>query len=281
MGRRCRAPRSCRPASPSWYGVRLLSSAPRFDFDTGRLLKVLDKTLAAMQTPAEPGERARSGRPVGEPPAARRADRPSAERAGPSEPPAPPPPTTEPPRATRRRRGLLIAGGAAALIAAVLAIAVVFGGGDDGGAGPGVPNTIPLEPRAGPDGMAIDGDVMWVTDQAQDVLWRVDVERNKRIDGPIDDIRLVNPDGVAAKDGTVWVANSDFVSMVTRLQVRDDGTVSPKKNIVIEPKGSTRPEALALGSRWLWVTTNSGHLARIDPVSATPGPPIPIGKGTV
>ena len=56
-------------------------SPSRFDFDTGRLLKVLDKTLAAMQTPAEPGERARSGRPVGEPPRGR-AGGPSIGRAG-------------------------------------------------------------------------------------------------------------------------------------------------------------------------------------------------------
>ena len=49
-GHGCRAPVNCRPAWPSSCAARPWSSPARFDFDTGRLLKVLDKTLAEVRT---------------------------------------------------------------------------------------------------------------------------------------------------------------------------------------------------------------------------------------
>jgi YVTN family beta-propeller protein len=274
-------------------------SPSRFDFDTGRLLKVLDKTLAAMRMPAERGESGPSARPadearlagpahrlptervgIGEPPA----PSPTSERALSGEPPAPPPPTTETPSAPRPRRGLLIAGGAAALVVAALAIAVVLGSGGDGGDGgggdgdEGKPSSIRLDPNAGPDGMAIDGGVIWVTDQNKYVLWRVDIEKNKSL-GTIPGTHLSNPDGVVARDGTVWVANGDSGS-VARLEVSDDGTVTKEESFVIEPEGS-KPESLAFGGPWVWVTTNTGDVARIDRESRESGDRIPVGENTV
>jgi YVTN family beta-propeller protein len=124
--------------------------------------------------------------------------------------------------------------------------------------------------------MAIDGDVMWVTDQNKDQGWRVNIETNKTIGKPIDEVGD-QPDGVAAKSGTVWVANSD--DSVTRLKLSDDGTVTPKNIDLEDPK--TKPEGLALSGQWVWVATNESYVARIDRASATLQAPIEIGKGTV
>ena len=55
-GRGCRMPKSCQPASSSWCAGRRWSSSPaRFEFDTSRLLGVLDWTLADVRTASDDG----------------------------------------------------------------------------------------------------------------------------------------------------------------------------------------------------------------------------------
>ena len=79
-----------------------------------------------------------------------------------------------------------------------------------------------------------------------------------------------------------WRTAADSPSRVTRLQVSDDGTVTKKQNIVIPPQGSAKPEDLALGGPWVWITTNTSGVARIHRESNELGAQIlPIGKTTV
>jgi YVTN family beta-propeller protein len=194
------------------------------------------------------------------------------------------PPTTAPPlggRPQRPRRPWLLAGiaGAAVLVLAGLAVAGVFGGSDEGNGGesgdgaPRVSATIPV--GGGPDGMAVDGNVLWVTDQVENVVRRVNVKTNKTIGSPIPVGR--NPDGVAAERGTAWVANIDD-GTVSRLETVNDGTVRQAGKVFL----GGRPEGISLGKQLVWVTTGpQGTVARIDRAQATAlNPPIGMGSNT-
>jgi DNA-binding beta-propeller fold protein YncE len=255
----------------------------RWRYDIGRLIVALEELLDT--SPAPPG----AGHPEpiaphpGPPPeAATLEPSPVAEPAPP--PPAPPPPPTPHAPPPRRRRLLAAAAGAAALILAVVAIALVAGGGDspdagaDGETQPRVTDRIRLGPGAAPDGIAIDGDRMWVTDQERNVVWPVDTST-----GDVGDPSEVgtDPDGVAAANETLWVANVDD-SSVTRLELSADGAVTGSQDLVVKPAGVTRPEGLALSEQWVWVTAGrTGDVARIDRASGTFGDPIHIGADTV
>jgi YVTN family beta-propeller protein len=209
-------------------------------------------------------------------------------QAPPTQPPATPPlPPAAPgqPAAPPRRRRLALLIALPVLVVAGVLSAIVLGGGSgdesggggggggDGSSGPRVAETIKL--GGGPDGMAIDGNVLWVTDQEKNVVRRVDVETNKRIGRAIPVGN--NPDGIVPDGDKVWVANIDD-GTVSQLQESGDGTVTEKKTVTV----GGLPEGLALGDEWLWVTTGTnGKVARVDRASATALDPIDIGKNTV
>jgi serine/threonine protein kinase/DNA-binding beta-propeller fold protein YncE len=209
---------------------------------------------------------------------------PSAAEAGSA---APPP---APPREPRRRRAPAIAfGGLLVLgaVAAVLAVAGVFSGGDQeqppatptGGDAaeepaeqtppertpPKVVATIPA--GEGPDGIAVDGNTVWVSNARGNTLTRLDANLNSAVG---DRIPVgTNPDEVEAAEGVVWVSNTD------------DGTVT---RVDVEPGEQTAvtvgagPEGLSLGEQLVWVANgDSDSVSRLDRAAATVlEPQIPV-----
>jgi serine/threonine protein kinase/streptogramin lyase len=237
---------------------------------------------------AEPDVTAASPPPVAEPDVTAASPPPAAP------PPAAPPPAASPPRAAgppvsqppqRPRSTALPIALAALLIVLVvggLAIAGVFssgGGGDgdqaatdggsngdgqDAGGAPRVIKTIPA--GDGPDGIAVDGKRVWVSNSRANALVRLDSDINQPVGGPI--AVGANPDEVEARDGVVWVANTD------------DGTVSrveddAQKTFTV----GAGPEGLSLGDKFLWVANgNDNSVSRIDLSSGEVLPPIPVGN---
>lgn len=258
----------------------------RWRYDVGRLMGTLEEVLETAAVTVPPSDKA-----IEEPPRAPAQVEPVATApatqtdAGVTEPlerrePAPPRPPTEGPRSSRRRWLPAAVAGAAVLVLAGLAIAGVFGGGDggDGGEGGGGPPRVSdtIDVGAGPDGLAVDAGVVWVTDQVENVVRRVDVATDKTIGKPIPVGQ--NPDGVAVEGGTAWVANIDD-GTVSRLETSEDGTVTQRGTV---PLGG-RPEGIALGKQLVWVTTGSdGSVRRIDRASATAvSGPLGIGRNTI
>ena len=224
--------------------------------------------------------------------------------AGPTEPAAalartfqaPSPPSARPaeaPAARGRRRGVVG-------LAAVLALGAVAGaivltgafGGDEGkeAATKGGEQTVAVEEPAdepaetpaapkvvaeipagdGPDGLAVDGGIVWVANARGDALTPIDATTNKATGDPVPVGH--NPDGVAAADGVVWVTNTDD-GTVTRIETDKKQGDSTTVSVGAEPEG------IALGDRFVWVA-NSGDatVTRIDRASATVvGAPIPVG----
>jgi YVTN family beta-propeller protein len=264
----------------------------RWRYDVGRLVDALAGLLSDTQAPLpEAGERAEgSRRPPGQGETAATVvaeptDAPPSERPAPgrrfarSGEAAPHPPDSRAPPPTRR--WLPIAAGAALVALVGVAIALLAGGGDDGngqggdgGQGPRVSATITV--GGSPDGMAVDGDLLWVTDQEKNVVRRVDTATNDPVGRPIP--VGSNPDGVAAEDGIVWVASLD-AGTLTRLQLSDDGSIARRGTVDLEGQ----PEGVSLGKQLVWVTTGPrGAVARIDRASATAvGAPIDLGLNTV
>jgi YVTN family beta-propeller protein len=199
---------------------------------------------------------------------------------------APPPPETPafPPGAPsplpQRSRALPLAfGGVLVLgvVAALLAVTGVFSGddkpsgngsfSDQGSAktsGPRVLKTIPA--GDGPDGIAVDGDTVWVSNSKGNTLTRLNAATDKHA-GPAITVGR-NPDEVEARNGVVWVANTDDGN-VTRLEG------SSLKTFQV----GLGPEGLSLGQQFLWVANgDSDSVSRIDLASGTVEPSIPVGS---
>ena len=184
------------------------------------------------------------------------------------------------PGAPRRGALLAAAGGVVVLVVGGLAVAGVFGGngGGAGGSGNDRPEpqvTATIDVGGGPDGMAVDGGLLWVTDQDESVLRRIDIASNRPTGDPIP--TGANPDGVAAQDGTVWVASADD-PRVTRFEVEGDGVTQTG---AVDLPGL--PEGLSLGEQLVWVTSGpSGTISRVDRAETTAvGEPIDVGSNVV
>jgi serine/threonine protein kinase/DNA-binding beta-propeller fold protein YncE len=212
---------------------------------------------------------------------------------GPTRTPPPAPPAASPPappaERPRRRAAPLVVAGILALgaVAGILAAAGIFSGdgenesppaGDGATAADGdEPRNTP--PRAvatipagdGPDGIAVDGDVVWVSNSRGNTLTRLDPESNEAVGDPVPVGR--NPDEVEAAEGVVWVANTDD-GTVTRLEADPD----PGAQTAIQVGAG--PEGVSLGQQLVWVSNgDSDNVSRIDRASATTvGSPIPVGN---
>ena len=216
--------------------------------------------------------------PAAQPPAAQ----PPAAPPPASPPPASPPPVSPPPPEPARSRALPIALGLLAVgaLAGVLAAAGVFSGDgekDPGGSSfsdsptdappkSGAPKVLKtIAAGAGPDGIAVDGTTVWVSNSRGKALTRIDTETGKRIGEP--EPVGTNPDEVEAADGVVWVANTDD-GTVSRLEDGEQTAVQV----------GVGPEGLSLGKQFLWVANgDSDSVSRINPASATTvGEPIPV-----
>lgn len=205
---------------------------------------------------------------------------PTAHSPTPAEPPPPAAPTPTSgarPRERPRRRALPIAG-AALLVLAAVAAAVLSGNGNKESSRDGSitssDSAKAVAPKAvatiragdGPDGIAVDGSTVWVSNSVGNVLTRISTETNRRIGGPI--TVGTNPDEVEAEDGVVWVANTDSDN-VSRLE---DGQT---KTFTV----GAGPEGLSLGKRFLWVANGeSNNVSRIDRASGAVLPPIDVGN---
>ena len=221
------------------------------------------------QTPSPTSERPRT--PAGDRPAA-----------------APPAPA-----ARGRRRGAIGLASVLALgaVAGVIGLTGAFGG-DEGKdtATKGGEQTVPVEEPAdepaetpaapkvvaeipagnGPDGLAVDGEIVWVANARADTLTPIDATTNKATGDPVPVGR--NPDGVAAADGVVWVTNTDDGS-VTRIETERNQGASTTVSV------GAQPEGIALADRFVWVANSGdGTVTRIDRASATVvGAPIRVG----
>jgi serine/threonine protein kinase/DNA-binding beta-propeller fold protein YncE len=212
--------------------------------------------------------------PASPPPAA---TPPPAPQPAAAQPPAPPARAASPPSRALPIAfvALLVLG----VVAAALAVTGVFSGGDgdDGGGSfsdqsadtadqPTAPKILEKSIPAGegPDGIAVDGTTVWVSNSRGGTLTRISTKTNKQIGEPISVGE--NPDEVEARDGVVWVANTDDDN-VTRYE---DG----EQQAFTVGDG---PEGLSLGDRFLWVANgNSDSVSRIDLGS---GAVTPIGVG--
>ena len=204
-------------------------------------------------------------------------------------PPAPPPPAPPPrvrpeaPRPDGARERRIRQGGAAAAIlalAAVIVVAVVALTRDDGGNGDNPPpddgqttTTEPTEPGqaptvalagttpvgATPDGLAVEGDHVWVasTDaggQGADDLAQLDLAT-----GEVLNTYLVGgePIGLVVGEGSLWVARR-AAGEVARLDLATGDEIA-----TVETPGN--PHDLAFGAGAVWVAAADGILYRIDP----------------
>ena len=234
----------------------------------------------AAATEAAPTEAAPPAAPAGAPSAA--GPRAPAPPAGPAAPPARP-----------RRRAMqvaLVALAVVAVVGAALAIAGVFSGGSDEEpasvspsdepvaepadepADDGPPEVVATIPAGnGPDGIAVDGTTVWVSNSAGNTLTRLDTDSNEPIGDPIPVGR--NPDEVEAEDGIVWVANTDD-GTVTRLEA------DPEPGATETVPVGAGPEGLSLGAQLLWVANgDDDSVSRVDRASATAvGSPIAVGN---
>jgi YVTN family beta-propeller protein len=210
----------------------------------------------ATPTPALPASPPPAGPPPEPPPTA----------AVPAAPASPPAPAARPPSGVVPIAfvALLVLG----VLGAGLAVSGVLSGGGDKSSGGGsfsdqAATDTPAKPAGprvaaripagdGPDGIAIDGDTVWVSNSRGNVLRRIDTQTNKVTGKPIP--VGVNPDEVEAQDGIAWVANTDSAS-VTRV---DGGATTPIQV-------GAGPEGLTLSRQFVWVANgDDDSVSRID-----------------
>ena len=158
-----------------------------------------------------------------------------------------------PGRAGGRARWLW-AGAAIAGLAAV-AVALVLTVGDDG-RGPRVVAEIEVGER--PLGLVVARGDLWVTDQSEQLVSRVDPDSNEVIGDPI--VVGSEPAGVKFGEGSLWVANSG-ADTVTRIDPVDSEVID------VIPVGE-RPAGVRFGEGAVWVTNvDDDTVSRIDPRS--------------
>ncbi len=136
---------------------------------------------------------------------------------------------------------------------------------------PAAPKVVAEIPAGdGPDGLAADGEIVWVANARGDTLTPIDATTNKATGDPVPVGR--NPDGVAAADGVVWVTNTDD-GTVTRIETERTQGASTTVSV------GAQPEGIALADRFVWVANSGdGTVTRIDRASATVvGEPIRVG----
>jgi DNA-binding beta-propeller fold protein YncE len=211
-------------------------------------------------------------------------------------PPVATPPGGGPPAPPAPRRGgvfpILLAAALIVGITVTLAAAGVFdsGGDDNGGGGQSFSDSAGNQgndggqqqsagPKVleraipagdGPDGIAVDGNRVWVSNSNGNALVRIDTDTNEPVGDPVPVGQ--NPDEVEARGGVVWVANTDDGN-VMRVDA-DDLNAAPKSFAV-----GQGPEGLSLGKGFLWVANgDSDDVSRIELASGTPQSPIPVGN---
>lgn len=168
----------------------------------------------------------------------------------------------------------------AALLAASALAAAGCGGGDAGGgrttltarhvAAAPLPVGAPVRVGPNPTAVAVDGPTVWVADNADGTVVRLDAATGRRLPGRA---RVgAGPVAVAARAGVAWVASGD--GAVVRLDPRTGARTGAAAR-VLDPGGA------ALGGGALWVTSRAGDaVVRLDPATGERrGRPIRVGRG--
>jgi YVTN family beta-propeller protein len=200
--------------------------------------------------------------------------------------PSPPGPTAPPRR--RRRSAIPVALAGVLLlvgVVGVMALAGVFSGSDEGGkktngggGGGGGPKAIATIPAGkGPDGIAVQGNSVWIANADGHTVTRIDARNNKQAGERVGVGR--NPDGVVAADDVLWVTNTDS-GTVTRLDTTKLGTPGAQATGASTIRVGAGPEGISLGKQLVWVANgNSDTVTRIDRASPTAlDPPIGVGN---
>lgn len=122
----------------------------------------------------------------------------------------------------------------------------------------------------GPEGIAVDGNAVWVVNARDDTLARINTGTNRLAGKPVpvgDD-----PDGVAAGKGTVWVTNAGEGS-VQRFQARPNAILAGSVRV------GAAPEGISLGKQLVWTASSrEDTVTRIDRASSQDvGSPIGVG----
>ena len=267
-------------------------SPSRFDSDTSRLLRVLDRTLAEVQTgptaPPQPPLASSTTRVPGGPTADEPPDAPPREAPGeaaPSRPTATPgapsareprgamdptlgpeqtpstpaaPPATRPGRAQVQRwigQPIRLISAAAVVVITVIVIVVAQAQNRNGAATHQgqTPNVVTTPAEARPANIAVGAGAVWVTNTRHGTVSRIDPATN-RVKATIQVKAL--PAGVAVDKEAVWVAitGDDSVSRI-----------DPATNRVTSIGVGPRPQNVAVGAGAIWVTTGNNEGTRIDP----------------
>jgi YVTN family beta-propeller protein len=270
-------------------------SPSRFDSDTSRLLRVLDRTLAEVQTrstaPPQPTLASSTTRVPGRPAADEPPDAPPPEAPGevaPSRPPATPgvpsareprgardptlgpeptpstlaaPPATRPGRAQVQRwlgQPMRLISAAAVVVIAVIVVVVAQAQNRNGAATHQgqTPNVPTIPAEARPANIAVGAGAIWVANTRHGTVSRIDPATRK-----VTPIKVgQTPSGVGVDKEAVWVANSgdDSVSRIDPTTNRVKATIQVK----------ALPAGVAVGEGAVWVA-NSGDdsVSRIDPAT--------------
>ena len=146
-------------------------------------------------------------------------------------------------------RPLLLGAAVAGLVAIVAVVAALVLPAD------GEPEVVDtIEVGTQPLGISVGQDAVWISDQAEGELVRLDPE-SKQLGDPV--AVGAEPSGVATASGSVWVANSG------------DGTVSrvdPGSGAVTEIEVGSRPAGIRAGENAVWVANiDDDTVSRIDP----------------
>ena len=159
--------------------------------------------------------------------------------------------------ASHRRRRALLAGGLAALaLAAALIAGLALGGGDDGDE-EAPPLVETGEVGAGPVGVAVGDQRIWVASRDADQLWRL------RRDSPVKakkPIPILEPRAVAVGLGSVWIVNEQSLFEL-------DTSVGKPVPIAV----GDGPGDVAVDNDYVWVSNEDDDtVTRVDPFSDPP-----------
>jgi serine/threonine protein kinase/DNA-binding beta-propeller fold protein YncE len=182
---------------------------------------------------------------------------------------APDPPATTVQTARPRRRRAPQLAVVAALAAVSAGAFLVLRGGDDPLRPEQVGAAIQLEGKL--DGVEVGAGYVWVADQREGQVWRVDPET-----GDPDHVDVgENPDSVAVGLGAVWVTNTDS-NDVTRLALDDAAHADLRSARTTTIKVGERPEGVLIAQDAVWVANGGdGTVTRI----AGGAPPVKLEVG--
>jgi YVTN family beta-propeller protein len=180
------------------------------------------------------------------------------------------------PERPRKRRWLVAAGAAAVAFAAAAAVVALSSGGGSTTVAPDSAAQLDATDGhvhaqfslpASPDGIAVVGRKVWTTSRDRDSVTELDTETHNT-----ETIKVGSqPTGIAAADGSVWVANT-FSGTVSRINI-DSGTVVQTIHVGASPAG------IAADHDGVWVAnTEDDTVTRIDPSGGSVVATIAVGQ---